>query len=169
MNGRDIPDSVQEQMIWGPAAVGGLGLHAMWGFSPSFDVLEPLPLSVAAAAKAPPAKAPAAKSADDDEEDDEDDDPEPINVLLVSPADIRHVLTTISRRRRVGGRAGAAENPKMRRPIHFYIYEPVPEVLARHLLLLQLVHDWELPVRQRARTFLEVARHPQRERTRDPP
>ena len=66
---------------------------------------------------------------------------EPINVLLVRPCDVRHVLKTVAQRRRL-----------RRRPLHIYLYETPNEVLARDLLLLQLVHDWELPIRHRAKT-----------------
>lgn len=38
----------------------------------------------------------------------------------------------------------------------FFIHERNPEVLARHLLLLSIATDWELPVRQRAAVWLEV-------------
>lgn len=30
------------------------------------------------------------------------------------------------------------------------------EVAARHLLLLQVAQDWELPMRQKANVFLEI-------------
>ena len=30
------------------------------------------------------------------------------------------------------------------------------EVVARHLLFLQIVQDWELPIRQKANVFLEI-------------
>lgn len=38
----------------------------------------------------------------------------------------------------------------------FYVWEGQIEVLARHLLLLGVAKDWELPIRQRANTFLEI-------------
>merc|ERR1719409_1334578 len=63
-----------------------------------------------------------------------------------------HAMWGFSPARRKRGDAAK----KGARPLHFYVYEPVLEVLARHLLLLQLVHDFELPVRARATTFLEV-------------
>ena len=69
----------------------------------------------------------------------------PLRVLVSSPSDIRHVLASISRRRRRSVHA-----------VEFYVLERVPEVLARHLLLLQVACDWELPVRQRATVFLEI-------------
>lgn len=38
----------------------------------------------------------------------------------------------------------------------FYVWEGQIEVIARHLLLLGVAKDWELPIRQRANTFLEI-------------
>lgn len=38
----------------------------------------------------------------------------------------------------------------------FYVNDSPPEVLARHLLLLYIVMDWEIPIRQRCNLFLEV-------------
>jgi len=40
--------------------------------------------------------------------------------------------------------------------LQFYVFERVPEVLARHMLLLSLATDWELPIRTRAHLWLEV-------------
>lgn len=37
-----------------------------------------------------------------------------------------------------------------------YVWESQIEVIARHLLLLQVAQDWELPIRQRANVFLEI-------------
>ncbi len=37
-----------------------------------------------------------------------------------------------------------------------YVWESQIEVLARHLLLLKVAQDWELPIRQRANAFLEI-------------
>ena len=42
------------------------------------------------------------------------------------------------------------------RPLHLYVFDGPVEVLARHLLLLGVVHDWAVPLRHRANTFLEV-------------
>ncbi|KAF0698049.1 Aste57867_11297 [Aphanomyces stellatus] len=103
-----------------------LGTLGMWGFSPAFDLQEDV---------SPPADANQALP----------DAAEPLRVLVLSPGDIRHVLTTIARSRRW-----------KKRPLHIYLYEKAPESLARSLLLLQIVHDWEIPLRQRCNTFLEV-------------
>ncbi|KAJ8601360.1 hypothetical protein CTAYLR_005006 [Chrysophaeum taylorii] len=72
----------------------------------------------------------------------EDDPKVPIRVLLASPGDIRHILRTLSERR---GRA-----------IRFYIHEPSVEVHARHLVLLRVALDVELPIKQRASAWLEI-------------
>ena len=71
----------------------GLGSIQWWGFSPATDLVQYAPKR--------------------DQE---------LNVLLVGPGDIRHLLRTIS------------ENPD--RKVNFYIYEPQVESIARHLLLL---------------------------------
>lgn len=70
---------------------------------------------------------------------------EPINLLVVAAADIRHFLKTVSQRRRL-----------RRRPIHIYMHDTPIEVLARQLLLLSIIFDWELPIRHRANVFAEV-------------
>ena len=99
-----------------------MGVHSMWGFSPATDMLQYAASTEAGAAK-------------------------PLRVLVASPSDIRHVLLSISRRKR---------NRSLDQPLEFFVLERVPEVIARHLLLLQVVCDWELPVRQRATVFLEI-------------
>eukprot|EP00903_Cladosiphon_okamuranus_P019165 g17627.t2 len=67
------------------------------------------------------------------------------NILICQPGDIGHVLRTIGTRRR---------HPQ--HMINLYVWESQIEVLARHLLLLKVAQDWELPIRQRANTFLEI-------------
>lgn len=71
-----------------------------------------------------------------------------INILLACPSDLRSVLRTIG-----GRRFGDAK--KMGK-ITLYLYERTPEQLARHLLLLRVAFDWELPLRQRCAAWLEV-------------
>lgn len=106
-----------------------MGTVSMWGFSPGFDLLEHTPSSSTSSSS-------------------ETLNAEPLRVLLVSPGDIRHVLATIAHRRRHAGNNA--------RPLHIYVFEKAHEVLARHLLLLQLAQDWKLPLRQRCNLFLEV-------------
>lgn len=76
---------------------------------------------------------------------------DPLNILLVNPGDIRHVFLTISRRRR-----GTAKHFRKLRPLHFYLMESPVEVLTRDLFLLEVLHDFEVPIRQRANVFLEI-------------
>ena len=97
-----------------------LGHHGFWGYSASFD------WNVLFA---------------DSESD------EPINVLLVHPGDIRHILHTVARRRRAFTKL---------RPLNFYLLETPMEVLARDILLLEVLNDYEVPIRQRANIFLEI-------------
>ena len=79
---------------------------------------------------------------------------EPLRILLVSPGDVRHILATIARRRR--HKKLDSSSSKGLRPIHFYLLESPIEVLARDILLLQLLNDYEVPIRQRASVFLEI-------------
>ena len=104
----------------------GLGAHCMWGFSPALDVQE-------AYNEASGVGATDAMST------------EPLNVLLAHTGDVRHFVKTVAQRRR-----------QPRRPIHFYVVERPLAVLARNLLLLQILHEWEIPIRQRSHLFLEV-------------
>lgn len=99
----------------------------MWGFSPAFDA----GALMADGKLADPTAAPQEAA--------------PFKVLFAAPSDIRHVLATLSRRRRHGSA-----------PVHLVVAEKQLEVLARHLLLLQIACDWELPIRQRTTVFLEV-------------
>jgi hypothetical protein len=41
-------------------------------------------------------------------------------------------------------------------PVHLYVYEDQPELLARHMLLVSVLLDDALPVRARMEMFLEV-------------
>lgn len=104
----------------GDQSLASIGHHGFWGLSSSFDWLD--------------------LHSDDSRAE------EPLSVLLIAPGDIRHILTTVSRRARHGSR----------RPIHFYLLEPTVEVLCREILLLEISLDIKVPIRQRANIFLEV-------------
>ena len=115
------------------AAVAGLGQHGFWGYSAGFDVYEAIIASAVEGAVG--------------------ENEEPIRVLLAQPGDIRHIITTIARRRRHHGSKSCLE---ALRPIHFYLLENPIEVLSRDLLLLEVLNDFEVPIRQRASIFLEI-------------
>lgn len=102
----------------GDSSLASIGSHGLWGLSSSFDLLDLH----------------------------SQDSSEPLSVLLIAPGDIRHILSTVSRRSRHGSL----------RPIHFYLLEPVVEILCRDVLLLEISMDLNIPIRQRANIFLEV-------------
>ncbi|OQS05915.1 hypothetical protein THRCLA_02007 [Thraustotheca clavata] len=93
-----------------------LGAVNMWGFSPSFDLLDGL------------------------------NQVDTINILVANAGDVRHILTSLSR----------SYQWQQDQKIHFYILENVSETLARDLILLQLIFEWQLPLRQRCNLFLQV-------------
>jgi len=70
-----------------------------------------------------------------------------LHCLLVHNGDIRHLIKTVAQRHR--HLDGDAE-------LHFYLMETSMEVQARNLLLLSVLLDYELPIRQRAGLFLEI-------------
>ena len=104
--------------------VASIGHYGFWGYSASFDFLDLL-------------------------SDNSNDDS--IDILLIGPNDIRHIITTIAKRRR-----HCNDSIKKLRPINFYILESPIEILARDLLLLEVLLDFEVPIRQRATIFLEL-------------
>lgn len=110
----------------------GLGFHHMWGLSPAID-LNRVATDLKLHSRGQTGSA-------------EVDESRPINILLVKPGDIRHILKTVTQRHRL----------KHKRPLHFYIWEETPEILARHLLLLQVFQEWSIPIRQRCNLWLEI-------------
>lgn len=123
----------------------GIGFHSMWGFSPSRNFLD---IQHQSSTK---------KKKEQALDDSYDNNQEPLNILLVEPSDPRHIIHTISRRHR---QSSKSQNKKVglkkNRPINFYILETQSEVIARHILLLHILFDDEIQIRQRAALFLEV-------------
>ena len=112
--------------------VAAVGHHGFYGYSSTFDFLEALESTGSLEASE-----------------------EPIRILLVHPGDVRHIVTTIARRRRYGIRKDN-DLERTYRPLHFYLMENPVEIIARELLLLEILFDFEVPIRQRAGVFLEV-------------
>lgn len=112
-----------------------IGFHGFYGLSAAFDFTEAIEASIKTAAVVD----------------------EPLRILLVGPGDVRHIIATVSRRRRHRTKdiMKYKDNKRMR-PIHFYFIETPIEVVARNILLLELVNDYEIPIRQRASVFLEI-------------
>jgi len=70
----------------------------------------------------------------------------PLNILITGGADIRHILKTVARRRR------AAKGRKLR----FFMHETSYEVHARHMLMLQVINNTSMTVRERMETLLSI-------------
>ena len=121
------------------ATLPGAGSHRFWGFSPALDLLGEsgaLPAATAPGA-APPDGADA-----------------PRRMLLLSPGDPRHILRTLGALSRLRASEPAADDDAP--TLEFSVYEMQPELLARHLLLLSVALDFELPRRERAELLLEL-------------
>ncbi|CAN0187333.1 unnamed protein product, partial [Phaeothamnion confervicola] len=106
----------------------GMGAHALWGYTPALDLLSDLGERV-------PQSQSGRSSAEGGE----------INILVVQPGDIGHILRTLACKRR-----------HLHTTVNLYVWDRPLEALARHLLLLQVAHDSELPTRHRANAFLEI-------------
>jgi dynein assembly factor 3 len=136
--------------------VKSIGHHGLWGYSSAFDAQEAWLNSHTRSASS------TATAAGSRQEEDEDDLMKPLNILLVNPGDVRHIITTISRRRRHAHNTRENSNnnntgeAQTLRPLHFYLLESSAEVLARDILLLEVLNDYEVPIRQRATVFLEI-------------
>jgi dynein assembly factor 3 len=112
----------------------GAGAVRFWGFSPALDLFS---------------EAAAASEVAEEVADSGNDSP--LRALLVAPGDVRHVLRSVAAESRRAHEAGTPE-----RPAEYFLYEREPEVLARHMLLLAIALDFELPRRERAEVLLEV-------------
>ena len=62
---------------------------------------------------------------------------------------MRHVLKTVSRRRRQSSE-GAAQK------LRFFLHESHHEIIARHVLLVQIINNTSLPIRERMELFLSL-------------
>lgn len=140
-----------------------VGFLQFWGNSPALDLLGADPQRAAfgpAAVGTAPGQVYRESSKEENPEegsqDEEaapgDEEPEPaqlpedtVNVLLAGAGDVRHVVKTLAR----------APGGKGRR-LRFFLHESNHEVLARHLLFLQIAGNRALPVRERMETFLSL-------------
>eukprot|EP00750_Incisomonas_marina_P005467 INCI13960.1.p1 GENE.INCI13960.1~~INCI13960.1.p1 ORF type:complete len:613 (+),score=106.78 INCI13960.1:216-1841(+) len=106
----------------------------MWGMSPAMDLNELAD------------KLKIKERSTDGDENPSASSSAPINILLIKPADVRSIVKTVTQRHRL----------KTKRPLHFYVWEETAELLARHLLLLQVFQEWKIPIRQRCNLWLEI-------------
>ncbi|XP_014784911.1 dynein axonemal assembly factor 3 [Octopus bimaculoides] len=91
--------------------IDGYGNISFWGYSPCINLLESEPEN----------KLQKLKLEDNSNEND------PVNILLIGSADLRHVFKTVT-----------CSNKQLNRKLHFYILESRLEIYARHLLLLAI-------------------------------
>ena len=96
--------------------ISSIGHYGFWGISATFDICEAISKIEMSSL-------------------DHIDSAEPIKIILIQPGDIRHILSTLARRRR---------NKLFKRDIHFYIIESIPEIIARDVLLLEVINDFEV-------------------------
>ncbi|KAK9812777.1 hypothetical protein WJX72_003474 [[Myrmecia] bisecta] len=76
------------------------------------------------------------------------DSEKPLNVLQLAAYDCRHTVYTMCRSTR--------HLRNQDRPVRLYVYEEEPEGLARHMLLVSILLDEQLTVRDRVERFLEI-------------
>jgi len=174
-----VAREVQKPQGFASDGTDAVGFIQFWGNSPAIDLLGSDPQAAAfgpAAVGTSPGQMYTNNSKKDEttdsnveatEADNEDEptctvvgettdteqEPEPsplpedqVNVLITGGADVRHVVKSLARWRSVEGR------PRLR----FFLHERHHEVLARHLLFLQIVNNRALPVRERMETFLSL-------------
>lgn len=110
--------------------IAGIGHHGLWGYSATFDF---------------------SSTINNAREHATNNSIEPLHILLINPGDIRHILTTISKRRRHKDKKNGELTS-----IYFYILESPMEVIARNILLMEVMNDFEVPIRQRTNIFLEI-------------
>ena len=125
-----------------------LGFKNMWGFSPAIDLT-----SNNNGYNNNEDSSSTQKSDMNGDNENVPSSTSPINILLINPCDIRHIMKTLAARAEMSSLEDSAEN---KRPIHFYLIESHVEGLAKDLLMLHLFLDESIPIRQRAILFLEI-------------
>ena len=103
----------------------------MWGFSPVFNLISAIAINTNSNSMSNQHNLQNA----------------PINILLLSPCDIRHIIQILS---------DQSASSSAVRPVHFYLMESHVEGLAKDLFLLHLFLNSSIPTRQRAILFLEI-------------
>lgn len=165
-----IPREAQRPQDYASDGTDGVGFIQFWGNSPALDLLgdpQAAAFGPAAVGASPVIRESNLSANDASAEDPEADgegagdatslgeEPFPaslpggedwINVLVTGGADVRHVLKTVARRRS-RGRGGR---------LRFFLHERHHEVLARHLLFMQVFNNRSIPVRERMEVFLSL-------------
>lgn len=170
-----VPRDFQKPQEYASDGTDGIGFIQYWGMSPALSLLGDDPQ---AAAYGPAAAAQSPGGVDKDKHKDEDqleseryiaevtaemeahaetgntvpaeqplpEGDEPINILIAAGADPRHVLKTVAHWRRTS----------RGRKLRFFMHETHHEVLARHMLLIQVMNNTSMGCRERMETFLSL-------------
>ncbi|KAL8446387.1 hypothetical protein Emag_004753 [Eimeria magna] len=117
-------------------AASGQGLVRFWAFTPAMDLLK---LHFQAAEKR--------RETEEKENETSDASQGPVTVLLLGLADVHHILWTVQAR--------DTESLKVAE-VHFILAEELPESAARALLLLHILTDESLSVRERVALYIDV-------------
>eukprot|EP00913_Durusdinium_trenchii_P012162 g11423.t1 len=79
---------------------------------------------------------------------------ETINVLITAGADVRHVVKSLARRPK--DFSTTEDHVSYEQRVRFFLHEKQHEVLARHLLFLQIINNKALSIRERMEVFLSL-------------
>jgi len=123
----------------------GLGVHKFWGLSPAVDLVK----TYYDATGGGETRAKENSTGNEQLRSEiqlEDGDDEELRFLCIGAGDVR----TIANLRR----DQAQKNSEKK--VRLYLFDTPIESLARHLLLLAIATDWELPLQKRVNIFLEV-------------
>lgn len=112
----------------------GTGKINIWGFSPAIDLQDT-------------ASSECEKDINDIQINIDEEAKDDLNMLLISPADPRHIIKTMARAWRY--------NHKF---MNFYLMETQTSVLARDIILLSIMLDWteDIGIQERVELFLEI-------------
>jgi len=112
----------------------GTGKINIWGFSPAVDLQDTV-------------SSECEKDLNDIKIDIDEEDKDDLNMLLVAPADPRHIIKTMARAWRY--------NHKF---LNFYLMETQTSILARDIILLSIILDWseDIGIQERVELFLEI-------------
>eukprot|EP00397_Hematodinium_sp_SG-2012_P021310 GEMP01022006.1.p1 GENE.GEMP01022006.1~~GEMP01022006.1.p1 ORF type:complete len:529 (-),score=76.52 GEMP01022006.1:974-2509(-) len=128
-----IARDVQKPQGYASDGTDAVGFVQFWGNSPALDLLgEDLDVHTLPFHQNP--------------EKVEEAVDEPFNVLISGAGDLRHVLKTAAYHHRYA--------PE--RKLHIYLHDKQVEVIARHIILLHVVNDTEIPIRERVEIFMSL-------------
>lgn len=79
-----------------------------------------------------------------------------INILISNTNDIRHILKTVSKTLELENSTSINSNSSPQSNINFYLLETHKENLTRAILLLHILHDRKLSIRDRVEILMDI-------------